>query len=192
MFLLNQTLTYEIDNQESFCFLFPTELLFEGFIGGFIKDVLKGEAKVNFQASGMTLVDSIEYAGQSFGKIFTMRHDVLVEHKNKGLFILDTKYKEISRFEGNKDLRQSINSEISQSDFYQMISYAVKRGVSDVYLLYPLYRLEKNEPEFPIAETITASGNIIRVHLVRIPFVFEDDIEKTKEMLTAVINKIFE
>lgn len=192
MFLLNQTLTYEIDNQESFCFLFPTELLFEGFIGGYIKDVLKGEAKVNFQASGMTLVDSIEYAGQSFGKIFTMRHDVLVEHKNKGLFILDTKYKEISRFEGNKDLRQSINSEISQSDFYQMISYAVKRGVSDVYLLYPLYRLEKNEPEFPIAETITASGNIIRVHLVRIPFVFEDDIEKTKEMLTAVINKIFE
>lgn len=192
MFLLNQTSTYQIDNQESFCFLFPTELLFEGFIGGFIKGVLKGEAKVKFQASDMTLVDNIEYAGQSLGKIFTMRHDVLVEHKNKGLFILDTKYKEISRFEDNTDLRQSINSEISQNDFYQMISYAVKRGISDVYLLYPLYRLEENEPEFLVAESNSASGKSIRVHLVRLPFVFEEDIEKTKEMLTAAINKIFE
>ena len=192
MFLLNQTSTYQIDNQESFCFLFPTELLFEGFIGGFIKDVLKGEAKVKFQASDMTLVDNIEYAGQSLGKIFTMRHDVLVEHNNKGLFILDTKYKEISRFEENPDLRHSINTEISQNDFYQMISYAVKRGISEVYLLYPLYRLEENEPDFPVAESIAASGNTIRVHLVRLPFVFEDDVEKTKEMLTAAINKIFE
>jgi 5-methylcytosine-specific restriction endonuclease McrBC regulatory subunit McrC len=167
-------------------------LLFEGFIGGFIKEVLKGQARVKFQASDMTLVDDVEYAGQSLGKIFTMRHDVLVEHKEKGLFILDTKYKEISRFEDNQDLRQSINSEISQNDFYQMISYAVKRGISDVYLLYPLYRLEENEPDFPIALSNLASGNSIHVHLVRLPFVFEEDIEKTKQMLAAAINKIFE
>ena len=192
MFLLNQTSTYQIDNQESFCFLFPTELLFEGFIGGFIKDVLKGQAKVKFQASDMTLVDNVEYAGQSLGKIFTMRHDILIEHKDKGLFILDTKYKEISRFENNEDLRQTINSEISQNDFYQMISYAVKRGVSDVYLLYPLYRFEENEPDYPVALSNLASGNPIRVHLVRLPFVFEEDIDKTKDMLTVVINKIFD
>lgn len=192
MFLLNQTSTYQIDNQESFCFLFPTELLFEGFIGGFIKDVLKGQAKVKFQASDMTLVDDIEYAGQSLGKIFTMRHDVLVEHKDKGLFILDTKYKEISRFENNSDLRQTINAEVSQNDFYQMISYAVKRGISDVYLLYPLYRLEENEPDFPITSSTLASGETVRVHLVRLPFVFEEDIEKTKDLLSATINRIFE
>lgn len=191
MFLLNQTSTYQIDNQESFCFLFPTELLFEGFIGGFIKDVLKGQATVKFQASDMTLVDNVEYAGQSLGKIFTMRHDVLVEHKSKGLFILDTKYKEISRFENNSDLRQTINAEVSQNDFYQMISYAVKRGISDVYLLYPLYRLEENEPDFPITSSTLASGETVRVHLVRLPFVFEEDIENTRDLLTATINKIF-
>jgi len=191
MFLLNQTSTYQIDNQESFCFLFPTESLFEGFIGGFIKDVLKDKAKVKFQASDMTLVDNVEYAGQSLGKIFTMRHDVLVEHKDKGLFILDTKYKEISRFEDNEDLRQSINYEISQNDLYQMISYAVKRGISDVYLLYPLYRFEENEPNFPVALSNLSPGVQVRVHLVRLPFVFEDDVKKTKERLTMVINEIF-
>lgn len=192
MFLLNQTSTYQIDNQESFCFLFPTELLFEGFIGGFIKEVLKGQAKVKFQASDMTLVDNVEYAGQSLGKIFTMRHDVLVEHKEKGLFILDTKYKEISRFENNSDLRQTINAEVSQKDFYQMISYAIKRGISDVYLLYPLYRLEENEPDFPITSSTLASGETVRVHLVRLPFVFEEDVENTRNLLTETINKIFE
>ena len=140
----------------------------------------------------MTLVDNVEYAGQSLGKIFTMRHDILVEHKEKGLFILDTKYKEISRFEDNDDLRQSINSEISQNDFYQMISYAVKRGISDVYLLYPLYRFEENEPEFPVALSSLASGHSVRVHLVRLPFVFEEDVDKTKAMLSRAINKIFE
>jgi 5-methylcytosine-specific restriction endonuclease McrBC regulatory subunit McrC len=99
---------------------------------------------------------------------------------------------EISRFENNEDLRQSINTEISQNDFYQMISYAVKRGISDVYLLYPLYRFEENEPEYPVALSNLASSNPIRVHLVRLPFVFEEDIDNTKDMLTVAINKIFD
>lgn len=192
MFLLNQTSTYKIDNQESFCFLFPTELLFEGFIGGFMKEALKEEATVRFQASDMTLVDNVEYGGVSLGKIFTMRHDMLIEHKDKGLFILDTKYKEVSRFEDGDDLRQLIKTEINQNDFYQMISYAVKRGIYDVYLLYPLYRLEENEPEFPVAQASVSSGETVHVHLVRLPFVFEEDTEKTKEMLIKSIDKIFE
>lgn len=192
MFLLNQTSTYQIDNQESFCFLFPTELLFEGFIGGFIKDVLRGQAKVRFQASDMSLVEDIEYAGRSLGGIFTMKHDILIEHKSKGMFILDTKYKGISRFANNKDLRNSIRKEILQSDFYQMISYAVKRGIADVYLLYPMYRFEENESDYPVALSNLASGNPIRVHLIRLPFVFEEDIGKTKEMLVTAISKIFD
>lgn len=192
MFLLNQTSTYQIDNQESFCFLFPTELLFEGFIGGFIKEVLKEQAKVRFQASDMVLIDNLMYDGQSLGKAFTMRHDILVEHKQKGLFILDTKYKEISRFDGNENLHQTVVSEINQSDLYQMFTYANKRGISDVYLLYPLYRFEENEHSYPFGLSNLASGNPIRVHLVRLPFVFEEDIDKTKDMLTAAINKIFD
>ena len=192
MFLLNQTSTYQIDNQESFCFLFPTELLFEGFIGGFIKEVLKEQAKVKFQASDMVLIDNLMYDGQSLGKAFTMRHDILIEHKQKGLFILDTKYKEISRFDGNEILHQTVVSEVNQSDLYQMFTYANKRGISDVYLLYPLYRFEENEHSYPFGLSNIASATPIRVHMVRLPFVFEEDIDKTKEMLTEAINKIFD
>lgn len=192
MFLLNQTSTYQIDNQESFCFLFPTELLFEGFIGGFIKEVLKEQAKVKFQASDMMLIDNLMYDGKSLGKVFTMRHDILIEHSEKGLFVLDTKYKEISRFDGNENLRQTVSAEINQSDLYQMTTYAVKRGISDVYLLYPLYRFEENEFSYPSGVSNLATDSPINFHLVRLPFVFEDDIEKTKAMLTMAINKIFE
>ena len=41
MFLLNKMSNYTVDTNESFCFLFPTDLLFEGFIGGFLKEVLQ-------------------------------------------------------------------------------------------------------------------------------------------------------
>lgn len=40
MFLLNRMSNYSIDTNESSCFLFPTELLFEGFVGGFMKELL--------------------------------------------------------------------------------------------------------------------------------------------------------
>lgn len=192
MFLLNQTSTYQIDTQESFCFLFPTELLFEGFIGGFIKEVLREQAKVKFQVSDMMLIDNLVYDGKSLGKVFTMRHDILIEHKEKGLFILDTKYKEISRFDSSENLHHTVRSEINQSDLYQMFTYAVKRDISDVYLLYPLYRLEDNEPSYPFGISNLTTDDKINVHLVRLPFVFEDDIENTKGLLTEAINKIFE
>lgn len=93
MFLLNKTSTYNIDDTESFCFLFPTELLFEGFIGGFMQSVLAGQAKVRLQASEESVFSDVIYGEQSLGKAMRMKHDILIEHKSKGLFILDTKYK---------------------------------------------------------------------------------------------------
>jgi hypothetical protein len=73
-----------------------------------------------------------------------------------------------------------------------MFTYATKRGISDVYLLYPLYRFEENERSYPFGVSNIATESHINVHLVRLPFVFEEDIEKTKAMLTEAINKIFE
>ena len=194
MFLLNKTSTYNIDNTESFCFLFPTELLFEGFIGGYIQTLLEGQARVRIQASEVSLVDDIIYAGTSYGKAFKLKHDILIEHKEKGLFILDTKYKTIDRFEGNEEFKKSIVGKVSQDDLYQVREYVAKRGIKDAYLLYPMFRFEEEEPYIPKLEgQIEVDGvkhNII-VHLVRLPFVFEDDIEETKKVLARTIYKIF-
>ena len=68
MFLLNKTSAYNVDNTESFCFLFPTELLFEGFIGGFMQSVLQGQAKVRLQASEESVFSDVIYGEQSLGK----------------------------------------------------------------------------------------------------------------------------
>ena len=190
MFLLNQTSNYAIDMNESFCFLFPTDLLFEGFIGGFMQEVVEDKGgKAYLQKSDMKLVDSIQIEGQEYDGVFTMRHDILVEYADK-VFILDTKYKMISRFEGNPDeARQIIGNESHQGDVYQVCEYARKRGASDVYLLYPQFRFEDVDTSFPIAKSGGAGGDIF-IHFVRLPFIFEEDETQVKNNLTTVIKSI--
>lgn len=191
MFLLNQLSGYTMDTNESFCFLFPTELLFEGFIGGFMQDVIgKYGGKVRLQQSDMHLIEDIIYNGESLGAAFTMRHDILVEMEGK-IFILDTKYKQVSRFEGNPDeVLKIVSEEPKQTDIYQVCEYARKRNITDVYLLYPMFRYEENEPTFPMGKSKGDQG-IINIHFIRLPFVFEEDEERTKQMLKNVILSIF-
>lgn len=190
MFLLNKTSNYSMDINESFCFLFPTDLLFEGFIGGFLKEVLSDvDAKVTLQENKMSLVEKIIYKGETSGATFTMRHDILVEYKDK-IFILDAKYKEITRFEGNLYYKETITNEVKQTDLYQVLQYARKRNIVDVYLLYPMYRYEQKEDEFPIAVSESVTGNI-NVHFIRLPFVFEENEEDTKWQLREIIKNIF-
>lgn len=192
MFLLNKTSGYTMDTNEAFCFMFPTELLFEGFIGGYMQEVV-GEygGKVKLQQSEMHLIEEIQYDGRSLGAAFTMRHDILVELNDK-VFILDTKYKQVSRFEGDTDeIKRVVSEEPKQTDIYQVCEYARKRNISDVYLLYPMYRYEEKEPTYPIGKSQGASGDI-NIHFVRLPFIFEDDEEKVKGQLKQVIEEILD
>lgn len=190
MFLLNKTSGYTVDTSESFCFMFPTELLFEGFVGGYIQEVVdEYGGKVKLQQSEMPLMEDIEYDGRSLGAAFTMRHDILVELNGK-VFIMDTKYKQVSRFAGDTDeIKRVITQEPKQMDIYQVCEYARKRNITDVYLLYPMYRYEEKEPAYPTGKSQGASGNI-NIHFVRLPFIFEDDEEKVKSQLKQVIEEI--
>lgn len=191
MFLLNKVSNYSVDTNESFCFLFPTDLLFEGFVGGFLKEVVENSGgKVNLQESRMSLVEKIIYKGETTGAAFTMRHDILAEINGK-IFVLDTKYKEMSRFEDNPNYKETINTEAKQGDLYQVLEYARKRDINDVYLLYPMYRFEQKEDDFPIAVSESPKGNIC-IHFIRLPFVFEEDTEATKAQLAETIAGIFE
>lgn len=191
MFLFNKTSGFSVDSNESFCFLFPTDLLFEGFIGGFLQETVeKAGGKVSLQKSDMHLIEDVLYAGESLGAAFTMRHDIVVEVDGK-LFILDTKYKAMSRFEGEsgESVKKTISDETKQSDIYQVCEYARKRGVSDVFLLYPMFRYEDNEPHFPVGKSLGPDGEIA-VHFVRLPFVFENDETSVKNNLAIVIQNI--
>ena len=194
MFLLNKTSTYNVDDTESFCFLFPTEVLFEGFVGGFLQSVIGDEGAVRLQASEMSLVDSIIVDGEDLGRAFTMRHDILAEYHGK-VFVLDTKYKQIRRFRDNPNLKYDMVADVSQADLYQIGTYAAKRGLTDGYLLYPMYRFEGKEispPVFQQTYSIEGKQYAINIHIVRLPFVFEDDIGHTTQMLKASIQAIFQ
>lgn len=192
MFLWNKTSTYTMDSQESFCFLFPTDVLFEGFIGGFIQSILMGQAKISLQADEVSLIDNMSYGSKEFGPAFALRHDILVEHKEKGLFILDTKYKMLSPF-SEYISKNDISRDVSQPDLYQMYAYASKRGLDKVYLLYPQFRLEEpNDTPLIMTHRLKEEGKTVRIYALRIPFVFNDDDSKTIENLRKVLLSVFE
>ncbi|MCM1508147.1 MAG: McrC family protein [Ruminococcus flavefaciens] len=191
MFLINQVSDFTKDNNDSFCFLFHTQDLFEDFIGWNIKEILNEKnIKVNLQKSDKYLIDKVIYKDQSFRKVFQMKHDIYFEYQGK-VIILDTKYKELERFENCTDIRKCISKEVKQSDCYQMISYATKRDCKDIYLLYPMYRHESIEPCFPVAVIELPEGEVINLHLIRLPYVFEesDSGEKLISELREVVER---
>ena len=77
-------------------------------------------------------------------------------HNPVGLFICGLFYVSVSK--------TIINNK--QGDLYQVLEYARKRDIQDVYLLYPMYRYEEKEKEFPVAVSESPSGDI-NVHFIR-------------------------
>ncbi|MDE6200540.1 MAG: McrC family protein [Clostridiales bacterium] len=194
MFLLNRTTDYSIDTHDSFCFLFPANLLFEGFICGYLQHAFGCEANIKAQASDAYLVGSITLGDKQFGHAFEMRHDILLEYRDK-IFILDTKYKMISRFADNSNFLHDITKEVSSGDLYQVVSYAVSRGVDKVFLLYPQCRNEEIEPYPAIMKKpvkIDDAEGCVEIYAVRLPFVFEEGDDSTKDNLKNVLLSLFQ
>ena len=194
IFLLNKTTSYNIDENESFCFLFPSELLFEGFIGGFIQTTLSDSKNISvkLQAADEYLISNVVYNGEDYGSTIKMRHDILISKDNKCVFILDTKYKELNRFE---NFKISKIQDIGSSDIYQMLAYAIRRGIDKIFLLYPLFRFEDVEPNNPILKvdfSLEENKYSVDVHVLRVPFVFEKDNTFTKDKLSKIILDILE
>ncbi len=188
MFLLNSVASGTHGSTETFCFLFPAELLFEGFIGGYLKEMLRGEARVSTQTSDQYLAELV-VNGETRRNVFQLREDILIENAN-GIVVLDTKYKEIDRFEQMKD---NPKLGVSDGDIKQMAIYAAKRGAKKLYLLYPLHRDE--EPE-----TIEIHYNInlgrefgerkIPLHILKVPFAFAEDEEATRALLKRILIEV--
>lgn len=191
MFLLNLQSNVTIDMNDSFCFLFPTDLLFEGFVGGFLKETIEENGgSVYLQKSQTYLIDELHYGNATLESEFKMRHDIIVEYNGK-TYILDTKYKEVSRFEGNKDnIGETISEEVKQADIYQVCEYARKNNLNEVFLIYPMYKNESIEPVTPWGLS-SDNGRTIKINFVRLPFVFDDNIGLLKTSLRRVILELF-
>lgn len=190
MFLLNKVNTFEVGISESFCFLFPAEVLFEGFVGGYIKEILGNEASVFTQRSDQYLAELV-VDGELIGDAFRLREDIVIETKDT-IVVLDTKYKIIDKFERTKE---NIKLGISDSDIKQMAIYAIKRGAKKIFLIYPLLNQEPIE-----TSTVTYNiklednGNVSKIPLgiLKVPFVFGDSITETKDKLNKILKSILD
>lgn len=189
MFLLNKVNSYSMGITDTFCFLFPAEVLFEGFIGGFMREMLEGEARVTTQASDQYLADLV-VDGEYVSSAFLLREDILIETTDS-IFVLDTKYKEIDRFE---KIRENKKLGISDSDMKQMAVYAARRGAKKLYLLYPLHLHEDSETIEVRYDINLDDKNAVKIPLeiMKVPFAFGEDLEGTKRLLTSILSRITE
>ncbi len=194
IFLMNSCSSYNVDKNESFCFLFPTEVLFEGFVAGFLQHILSEEAIVKIQDKEI-LSRKVYYGNEEIDTNITLRPDIVVNHKEKGIFILDTKYKETSTLSELAHNTRLLKDEIRSGDIYQVLVYAIKNGRDKVYLLYPQFRQEDIDltPFVIPIPIILEDGKekIINIHFVRLPIVFESDVNKTKENLSKILLSLF-
>ena len=114
-FLLENSFTPYKGNEIAFALLFDMNLLFESYVGYYLK---KDGYNVSLQNRGKYLVEEPNK--------FALRPDIVIQKENQQI-VADTKWKII------KD-----EKDISQTDMYQLYAYGTKyQNCSKVYLIYP-------------------------------------------------------
>ena len=189
MFLLNKVSADSLGITDSFCFLFPAELLFEGFIAGFLKETLGDTAKVTAQSRKLYLTELV-VDGKVIGNRFQLKEDIVVEYGDS-VIVLDTKYKEIDRLSKIKEDSQKLG--IEDHDMQQMATYANRRGAKKLYLLYPLYRGTEPDSTEVIFNILNGPGDDaekIPLQILQVPFSMCDDTEGTKKLLKKIMQQV--
>lgn len=179
--ILNQQLyssnTYDLSQ---WCLLFPMEYIFEDFVAGFLENKFSTDWKVEYQKSDEYLANN--------PRVFNMQHDIFLTSRHSGSrkVIVDTKYKLRPG-----DFKKDIKKGVAQSDLYQMLSYAFKRGCTDVILVYPNLSDNINTPDnFEIISGFEGQEKI-NVTALEIPFFSLSDFigldAKLLEVLTQLL-----
>jgi 5-methylcytosine-specific restriction enzyme subunit McrC len=122
LFLQNKSFTTFKGSGVAFSLLFPMEKVFESYVAGRLKHVLKDhtELEIKTQESRYHLFDH--------PKKFLIKPDIVIR-KGKIPIIIDTKWKQLSPYINNYG--------ISQADMYQMYAYNKKYAAEKVVLIYP-------------------------------------------------------
>ena len=121
LLFLDNSISFNYKNDlKLFAFLLPMEYVFEDFIYGFIEKEVEGVKAIS-QSSAVHLDED---------KTFQLKPDLILETEEKRI-IADTKYKIV--YSDEQDPKKGI----SQSDLYQMLSYAVRFKIDEIALFYP-------------------------------------------------------
>ncbi len=177
--ILNQQLyssnSYDLSQ---WCLLFPMEYIFEDFLAGYLEDKFHKQWKVEYQKSNQCLSNN--------PKVFNMQHDIFLTSKSisKRKIIIDTKYK-------IRDINFKLDPKkgLAQTDLYQMVSYAFKRGCTDLVLVYP--NLSDNINDNDKFEIISGfeGQEMINVTAMEIPFWSMTDLKGIDKRIYEIVEK---
>ena len=187
LFLANSTVLSYKNALQVYAFLLPTEYLFEHFVYGFLAKHLHGAfSTIEHQKSDAYLATLFEDEVRQQA-VFQLKHDIYLEREQRKM-IVDCKYKLVyphETDEGAYDPKYGV----SQADLYQLSAYAIRRGVRELYLLYPS---TIHAPYPPTAhqkkvcfqvQDLFSPGPAIEIHLRQIPVTQPlDHIDLTKSM----------
>lgn len=184
------------DDYDVFALLIPCEKLFENFIFNIFKNKKTAPVvKVSRKSPGKSCL--VRELPRETTDRYRMLNDIVVYLGKKKYIIFDTKYKKIYNIKDNGDEEFDKVYKISQSDIYQMVSYAVGSGIPDIGLLYPKSIDDDDVGELPVYEIddALASGRIIRINPFKLNIIHEDGINmkiegKLGDMFKETENKL--
>lgn len=171
---LDHSVSFSFKNElKLFAFLLPMEYVFEDFVFGFIDKHLP-EVKARSQVSKVFLDED---------KLFGLRPDLHLQVADR-TFIADTKYKII--YSDSDDPKKGI----SQSDLYQMVSYAIRFDSREIILFYPnTVKSDKlHSGELKVQDVLSGKDEEISIRVYQVPIISKH----TSEVEQMTILKVFE
>lgn len=161
-----------------FALLIPSEKLFENFIFSTLKNN-SGPLIKNVSRSRPGRTHLVRQLPSKSAR-YSMINDIVVKLIDDQYQLFDTKYKKIYNTK-NQEEEEDIDPvyNISQSDIYQMVSYAVGSGISDIGLFYPALPSDDKSKELPVYEIDDefTANTIIRIHPFKVDIIHEDGIK---------------
>ena len=115
-----------------------------------------------------------------------MQHDIFLTSKENPTLkiIFDTKYKL-----RDSNFKTDLKKGIAQNDLYQMVSYAFKRGCTDIVLVYPNLSDNLNPPDkFEILSGFAANEKI-NVTAIEIPFWSLTNFDNLKTEMEKIVTE---
>lgn len=128
LFLANTPPDVSGGGVQGFSLFFEMNSLFEEYVGRIARRIFRPEG-YQVALQGPLRYLAIDEGSESKRDVFAMKPDVVGLKDRLPLWIMDTKWKELSR----EDAKEGV----SQSDLYQMYAYANCYACNDVVLVYP-------------------------------------------------------
>jgi len=178
LILQNRTQDVTAGGLDGFSLLFDMNELFEEYIGEVTRAVFTPlDWQVALQGPTRYLLQDRESGAQ----VFQTQPDITGSRNNgKPAWIIDTKWKRLDEQERNQG--------IAQADVYQMLGYAHRYGVRDVFLLYPHHaeigRAAGLRRSFRILDGLPGAGEQF-IHVASVELA---DLASVPEQLSCLLN----